>query len=245
MMQASNLIDARGLRVRFGRRMVLRDLDLTVPCGSITALVGANGAGKSTLLRVLVGALVAGAGNVRVLGLDASRQGARVRDQVGYVPDRLDLPARARGCDWLRLVARFHGSWSAARESELVQSLELDPRQRIGELSKGGRTKLALIAALAFRPRLVMLDEPFSGLDADSRRALSTALLAHASETSHGILFASHSLADVERLADRLAVLEDGRISRAGPLEELARSPSGGLDLEALIRSAANMESVA
>jgi ABC-2 type transport system ATP-binding protein len=232
-------VAARGLRVRFGGDPVLAGLDLEVPEGSVTALCGSNGAGKSTLLRVLVGALVPDGGSARVLGLDPAREGARVRALAGYVPDRFDAPGRMRARDWLAFVARFHRGWSADEQRRLTEALRLDDSAEIASLSKGARAKLALVAALAWRPRLALLDEPFSGLDVASRDAIAAAVIGHLRDEGRTVVLVSHSIADVERLADRVAVLEDGRIVREGELERVARAPGGGIDLETALRELA------
>jgi ABC-2 type transport system ATP-binding protein len=238
-MNDGNCIEARGLRVRFGRDRVLEDLDLEVREGSVTALCGSNGAGKSTLLRVLVGALVPDGGSATVLGLDPSRQGAQVRGLVGYVPDRIEVPRRMRGGEWLSFVARFYPTWCADEQRRLSEVLGLDDSAQIGNLSKGNRAKLALVAALAHRPRLALLDEPFSGLDIAARDAIAAAVIGHLRDEGRTVLLVSHSIADVERLADRVAVLEHGRIVREGDLERVARARDGGVDLESTLRALA------
>jgi len=230
-------VQARGLAVRFGCKRVLEGLNLDVPSGSVTALVGPNGAGKSTLLRILVGALVPNGGRASVLGLDPAREGPRVRARAGYVPDRFEVPRWMRGRDWLRFLARFYASWSVDEEQRLLGLLQLDPSDKIADLSKGARAKLALIAALAHRPKLLLLDEPFSGLDVSARDAIATAIFGHLREESRTVLFVSHSLSDVERLADRIAILEGGRVVRAGELETVARAAGGGVDLQSALRA--------
>jgi ABC-2 type transport system ATP-binding protein len=226
------VVSVRGLRVRFGHRTILDGLDLDVPRGSVTALVGRNGAGKSTLLRVLVGALVPHAGSARVLGLDPSREGPRVRARIGYVPDHIDVPSWMRGRDWLAFVGRFYPTWSTEEQRRWLGVLELEDGTKVADMSKGARTKLALVAALAHAPELLLLDEPFSGLDVGVRHAITTAVLTSLRDEAHTVLLVSHSIPDVERLADRVAVLEGGRIARNGELEEIARARRGGVDLE-------------
>jgi ABC-2 type transport system ATP-binding protein len=230
-----SVIQARSVRVRFGKQVVLDGLDLDVPCGSVTALVGRNGAGKSTLLRVLVGALVPDGGSASVLGVNPSRDGARVRALVGYVPDRIDVPSWMRGRDWLEFVARFYPTWSASEERRWTELLELDATTRVDAMSKGARTKLALVAALAHAPQVLLLDEPFSGLDAAARHAITTAVLSSLRDEARTVLLVSHSIPDVERLADRVAVMSNGRVETIGDLEEVARSQRGGVDLESVL----------
>lgn len=242
MRERDVVLSAKHLRVHFGRARVLDDLVFELPRGSVTALVGANGVGKSTFLRVLIGALAPSAGEVRVLGYDPSRQGAQVRSLVGYVPDRIETSSWMRGRDWLAFIARFYPSWSSAEAQRWLGVLELDDSAKISEMSKGNRTKLALVAALSHSPELLLLDEPFSGLDVSVRRAVATALLTSLRDEARTVLFVSHSIADVERLADRVAVLSRGRIALTGELEDVARSATGGVDLESTLQALATSE---
>ncbi len=237
MKHETSVISARNLGVKFGRKSVLDGLDLDVPQGSVAALVGGNGAGKSTLLRVLIGALVPDCGSVRVLGLDPAREGERVRERVGYVADRLEIQPRTRGREWLEFVGSFQRTWDRGEAQRLAEMLQLELDTRFGEMSKGTRAKLALVAALAHRPELLVLDEPFSGLDVDTRLAVTQGILGHLRDEGRSVLLVSHSMNDVERVADRVLVLEQGRIVRGGELESFATSDSGRLDLEhALLR---------
>jgi ABC-2 type transport system ATP-binding protein len=171
MSRTDPVLAASALAVRLGRRRVLERLDFELVRGSVTALVGSNGAGKSTFLRVLVGALAPDAGATRVLGLDAAREGAKVRALVGYVPERLDVAERTTAREWLEFVARFYPTWKRSEEQRLCELFTLDLEPRVAELSKGARAKLALVAALAHEPELLLLDEPFSGLDSATRGA--------------------------------------------------------------------------
>lgn len=236
-------IEVRGLGVRFGKQRVLAGLDLAVRRGSVTALLGRNGCGKSTLLRVLTGQLAPDSGSARVLGLDPAREGPAVRARTGYVPERIELPSWMRARDWLAFLAPFYASWSADEERRLLQLFELEPAERVAALSRGNRAKLALIGALAHRPELLLLDEPFSGLDVAVRRAIATAVIGHLREEGRTVLLVSHSIADVERLADRVAILSQGRIEREGELEDVARVAGGGLDLEGTLRELAPVAS--
>lgn len=237
MKHETSVISARNLAVKFGRKSVLVGLDLDVPRGSVTALVGGNGAGKSTLLRVLVGALVPDRGSARVLGLDPECEGERVRERVGYVADKLEIAPRMRATEWLSFVGQFQPRWERSEMNRLAALLGLDLETRFGEMSKGTRAKLALVAALAHRPELLVLDEPFSGLDVDTRLAVTQGILGHLRDEGRSVLLVSHSMADVERVADRVLVLEQGRITRGGELESFATSETGRLDLEhALLR---------
>src|SRR5262249_53092087 len=145
----SDVITTKKLTMRFGRRHVLRDVDLAIREGSVTALLGRNGIGKSTLLRILVGFHVATSGEARVLGLDPRRRGPDVRRLVGYVPDRTELPKWMRLSDHFRFLESFYPTWDRALVADLLRRLDLDAKAKIATLSKGQRAKHALIAALA------------------------------------------------------------------------------------------------
>jgi ABC-2 type transport system ATP-binding protein len=166
---------------------------------------------------------VADAGEARVLGLDPGRDGPAVRRRTGWVPERLELPPWMRVADHFRFLAPFHPTWDAALAESLARRLDLDLAARMGSLSKGGRAKHALIAALAHRPELLLLDEPFSGLDPVARHGLLAAILGHLREEGRTVLLVSHSMPDLERAADRVVLLEEGRVRLESDLEELQR----------------------
>lgn len=232
----SNPVVVKGLRVAFGKQRVLDGLDFELRRGSATALVGDNAAGKSTLLRVLIGTLMADAGSVEVLGLNPTRDGARLRARIGYVADRIELPNWMRAGDWLKFMSKLYPGWKREEQDRLCELLELETREKVRELSKGNRAKLGLVAALAHRPALLLLDEAFSGLDVTTRQRLATAVIDHLRDEGCSVLLVSHSISDLERVCDRVAVLAGGRITHEDELESLARTPRGGIDLEAALR---------
>ena len=219
----SHVIETRELSMRFGKNHVLRGVDLDVPKGSVTALLGRNGIGKSTLLRILVGFHPPTAGTSRVLGLDPARDGPRVRGLVGYVPDRLELPKWMTVRDHLRFLEPFYPTWDARLVDELLARLTLDAAAKVATLSKGQRAKHALIAAMAHRPELLLLDEPFSGLDPVVRHEVLGAVMGHLREDGRTVLVVSHSMSDIERVADRLVFLDEGRVRLDMDLEEVQR----------------------
>ncbi len=219
----SDVITTAGLSMRFGRRHVLRDVSVRVPNGSVTALLGRNGTGKSTLLRILVGFHHATAGEACVLGLDPRRRGPDVRRRVGYVPERLELPRWMTIRDHFRFLAPFYPTWDAALATDLARRLDLDEKAKVAVLSKGQRAKHALIAALAHRPVVLLLDEPFSGLDPVVRHEVLTAVMGHLRDEGRTVVVVSHSMSDVERVADRLVLIEDGRVRLDAALEDVQR----------------------
>lgn len=229
-MNAPEPIVVTGLVKRYGRKVVLRDLDLAVRKGSVTALLGRNGAGKSTLLRILTGLLPASGGKTRVLGIDPTRKAKSVKARVGYVPEQTPFHPRWRVRDVIDLSRAFRRkTWDVGTESRLLDAFSLARNDRIGSLSKGYRAKLALLTALAHRPEVLMLDEPASGLDPIVRREVLASLVDAIHEEGRTVLMSSHLMEDVERLADRVAFLSEGRIVLEGEVEEV-RARNGNLE---------------
>jgi ABC-type multidrug transport system ATPase subunit len=218
-----NAISIEKLSLGYGRKRVLEDLSLNVPAGSVTALLGANGAGKTSLLRALAGELRPKAKQLEVEGLDPRRQRRAVQRAIGWVPDRIDLPRWMRLGEYLKLRAPFYPTWDRAEAARLIELFGLDGDQRWSDLSKGQRALGGLVGALATRPRVLLLDEPFSGLDARARRLVFDGVLEHLREDGRTVLLASHALVDVERCADRIVVIEHGRVQLEGELEDLRR----------------------
>ena len=211
------------LHVRFRKNDVLRGVSLAFERGTVTALLGRNGVGKSTLLRVLVGFLPPTSGKASVLGQDPWKRGPDVRRRVGYVPDRLELPAWMSVNDHLRFLEAFYPTWDKEEERRLLTQLDLDAKAKVKDLSKGQREKHLLIAALAHRPELLLLDEPFSGLDPVVRQEVLGAILGHLRGEGRTILAVTHSMLDVERLADRLVLIDDGHVRIDGLSDDLRR----------------------
>ena len=216
-------IEARGLSRAFGRRRVVEGLDLFVPEGSVTALLGRNGVGKSTTIQLLLGLLPAAAGTVKVLGLDPRRERQRLFREVAYVSERRELLEDQRVEGLARIVASAHGARFDRDGFERLRArYKLDADARCAVLSKGQRARLLLALALASRPRLRVLDEPTSGLDPLVRDDFLEAIASFAAEEGHAVLFSTHQVEDVARICDRAVVLrEGGGPALAGELEDL------------------------
>jgi ABC-2 type transport system ATP-binding protein len=216
----TDVVTIDALRVRRGA--FLLDIPrLTIERGTVVGLVGRNGAGKSTLLQVLAGLAPADTGAVRVLGLDPWRQGAEVRARVGWMSDDMPLWAM-RIDDLLASLAGFYHTWDAALAADLCRRLELDPTRGVGSLSKGEQTRIRLVVTLAFRPEIVLLDEPATGLDVPARRALLELVLGVVRDGTRTVILSSHQIDDVERIADRVLLLEWGRLVADGTAAEVA-----------------------
>ncbi|HEY3785291.1 MAG TPA: ABC transporter ATP-binding protein [Steroidobacteraceae bacterium] len=223
------VIETRDLAKSYGRFGALQGLDLSMPQGSIFALVGASGAGKTTAIRVLLNILTPTRGRATVLGVDSRAIGPEVLARIGYVSESQLLPPRLRVGELFDFLRPCYRSWDGALEAEFRERLRLPAERRIQALSHGMRLKMALACALAFRPQLLILDEPFSGLDALTRDEMIGVFLREPRESS--ILISSHELDEVERLATHVAFLDEGRLLFQGTLDALresARAPDSG-----------------
>lgn len=213
------VIETRDLSKEYRGFGALRGVSLSVPSGSVFALLGASGAGKTTIIKILLNLIVATGGSSKVLGFDSNSIGPDALAQIGYVSENQALPPRLRVCEFFAYLRSCYGTWDQALEFELRDQLRLPPRRRIGELSHGMRLKMALACALPFRPRLLILDEPLSGLDALARDEIIEGFLRQAGQTS--ILISSHELDEVERFATHVAFLHEGRLLFQGSVADL------------------------
>lgn len=206
-------VRTEGLVKRFGKDTALAGLDLHVPEGSVYLLAGPNGAGKSTTLRILIDLLRADGGEALVFSLDPRRQGAEIRAQIGYVPERHDI-----GYGWmsvgrmLRRHAAVHPTWDAPYAERLANAFELRRDRKFGVLSKGQARRVQLVLALAHRPPLLLLDEPTDGLDPVVRDQTLALLAEHITSTPTTALISTHRIYEVERLADHVGILREGRL---------------------------------
>lgn len=219
------VLHVSGLRVGFGRKRVLDGLDLRLVPGRVTVLLGQNGTGKSTLLRVLLGVLRPEAGTVRVFGADPLRAHSAVLRRVGYVPDTPDAYPWMTVCDLLRFLRPHYPSWNDALAAELCERLAVPMRTRLRAMSRGQGMKAMLVAALAPEPELLLLDEPFAGLDPLVREEVLGGVVGSLREGARTVLCATHELDCTARIADDVAVLDKGRIARHGTLAEVLGEP--------------------
>jgi len=206
---------------RYGSRTVLDGVSLAVHRGEIVALLGPNGAGKTTAVEILEGYRVADGGEARVLGEDPRRGGATLKARIGLMLQGGGLDPRSTPRDTLRLYARFHAGGREPDGLLATAGLAAVATTRVRRLSGGERQRLALALALVGEPEVLLLDEPTAGMDPEARRATRTLVAALRAE-GRAILLTTHDLGDVERLADRVAILDGGRIVAAGTPAELA-----------------------
>jgi ABC-2 type transport system ATP-binding protein len=174
--------------------------------------VGANGAGKTTFIKHILGLLRAQQGQVSVFGLDPVKQTQQILKRVGYLSENRDLPDWMSIGELMRYTSAFHANWDQQFCDELLTRFELDPAQKIGQLSRGMRAQTGLVAAVAHRPELLVLDEPSSGLDAVVRNDILNAIVRTISDQGSTVLFSSHLLDEVERMSDHVTMIQKGQI---------------------------------
>ena len=204
------MIRTQQLTKRFRKLTVLDHLTLDVPEGAIYALLGPNGAGKSTLMKTLLNIWPPDGGTASLLGVDSRRLGSRDLQRIGYVSESQQLPEWMRVGEFLRYCRAFYPAWDDATAASLIRLLHVPIERRISDLSRGQKLKAALISALAYKPRVLLLDEPFSGLDVLVRDEVSETILSEAAGVT--VLLASHDLADLESFASHIGYLHDGRL---------------------------------
>jgi len=211
------------LLVRYRGKPAVNGLTLTVPKGSVFALLGENGAGKSTTMKVLTGLVQPHSGHAEILGLNCWSRAYELRHRVGYVPEK------PRFYDWMTVAeigwftASFHRTGFGELYSAWVEKLALDPSKRMKEMSKGGYARVGLALALAADPQVLLLDEPTSGLDLLTRREFLSSLVELAAE-GRTILISSHSISELERFASHAAFVQDGVVTLAAPLDDLRKN---------------------
>lgn len=198
-------------------------LSLTVSPGERVALVGPNGSGKTTLLKALGGRLPAYTGRVQVDGRDIKDQIPDIRQRIGFLPEDLLGYGWMTVGEHLRLLSRFYDSWSDRTSQELCELLELSTKAKLGTLSKGMKVKLSFVAAEAYGSPYLLLDEPTSGLDPLMRRKLMDVILERVRGSDRIVFFSTHLLEDVEWIATRVMVLNDGRLITDAAVDDLRR----------------------
>jgi len=217
------VIESSDLRKDYGGVEALRGLTLQVPAGSICGFLGRNGAGKTTTIKILLGMARQTSGQARVFGLPADAQDASVdiRRRTGFVSDDKDLYDYMTVGEMIRFTTAFFPRWRADLQQRYLRKFELPLDRKVKALSRGMRTKLALLLALCRGAELLILDEPTSGLDPAVTEEVLQALVAHVASEEMTVFFSSHQIAEVDQIADRVAIIDRGRTLVTGALDDL------------------------
>jgi ABC-2 type transport system ATP-binding protein len=216
-------IETADLRKTYGRTEALRGLNLEVPAGSICGFLGRNGAGKTTTIKILLGMTRPTSGRARVLGLAADETGdsVQIRHRTAFVSEDKDLFDYMTVEEMVRFTAAFYPCWRRDLEQRYRRTFDLPADGKIKALSRGSRTKLALLLALCRGAQLLLLDEPTSGLDPAAIEQVLQTLVSHVAGQETTVFFSSHQIAEVDQIADRIALIDRGRTIVAGPLDDL------------------------
>jgi ABC-2 type transport system ATP-binding protein len=218
---ASPVVEIGRVTRRFGDKTALDDVSLVIPRGGVFGLIGANGAGKTTLIKHILGMYRAQTGSVRVFGFDPIENPVGTLGRIGYLSEDRDLPDWMRVRELMRYTQAFYPGWNEAYAEELRVAFDLDANARVGSLSRGQRARAGLLMALAHRPDLLVLDEPSSGLDPVVRRDILGAIIRTIADEGRTVLFSSHLLDEVERVADEVAILHKGRLLLTAPMDDI------------------------
>ena len=217
------IIDTADVRKVYGAVQALAGLDLRVPRGAICGLLGRNGAGKTTTIKILLGMVRPTSGQARVFGLaaDDARASVEIRSRTGFVSEDKDLYGGMTVAELMRFSSRFYPTWRADLASEYLRELDLRADAAAKDLSRGMRTKLALLLALSTGAELLILDEPTSGLDPAAIEQVLQVLVKLASRDGTTVLFSTHQLTEVDQIADHVAIVDRGRVALDGSLDDV------------------------
>ena len=246
------IIELRGVTKRFKQKTVLNELNFELRRGTVTGLLGKNGAGKTTLLKCALGLQSPQSGEVRILGEPAVNLSAAAKARLGYVPQEVSLYPWMKIRQIVAYTGAFYPRWNQALIDRLLKEWELNPDERVGTLSTGQMQKLGIVLALGHEPDLLVLDEPVASLDPAARRQFLATLLDIALNSERTVLLSTHITSDLERVADQVVVLKDGKVLYDDELATLKETvkrlrvvvpsglPSGLRDLPGLLHCQAN-----
>ena len=208
----SNIIDIQGLSRKFRKNFALKDINLQIPKGAVLGLVGENGAGKTTLIKHILGLFRAQSGSVRVFGFDPVQDPVAVLARIGYLSENRDMPQWMCIHELINYTRAFYPDWDIDYANELLNTFDLDSKQRIKDLSRGQRALTGLLMALAYKPDLLLFDEPSSGLDPVVRRDILGAIVQAITDEGRTVVFSSHLLDEVQQIADQVAMINQGEV---------------------------------
>jgi ABC-2 type transport system ATP-binding protein len=214
------IVRTEHLTKRYGAVVALDDLNLEMCAGEVLGYLGPNGAGKTTTIRLLLGLIRPSAGRAEIFGMDVQTEKVAVHARVAYVPGEATLWPSLTGAETLHLLARMHGQTDVPYRDLLIRRFDFDPSRKVRAYSKGNRQKINLIAALASRADLLILDEPTAGLDPLMEQAFRESVL-EAKSNGQAVFLSSHVLSEAEALCDRIAILRAGRLAEIGTLAQM------------------------
>jgi ABC-2 type transport system ATP-binding protein len=221
---SNSLAVAHNLSKTFGTRRVLDDLSFAIEPGDVIGVLGKNGAGKTTLLELMLGFSPPSAGSVHLFGDDSIRLSGKTKARIGFVPQGDELLDQLKAREQLKVIASFYSNWDTKLVERLAQTWELDLDQRVRELSLGQRQKLSILLALGHHPDLLLLDEPVASLDPIARRQFLEQIVDIAADGNRAVVFSSHIVSDIERLANKIWILKSGKLFWQGDLDALKES---------------------
>lgn len=221
--QNSPIVCVKDLRREFKHKVALDGVTLDIPKGCVFGLVGENGAGKTTLVKHILGSYRAKKGSVRVFGQNPVEAHVDVLSRIGYLSEDRDLPGWMQVQQLINYTQAFYPDWDEEYAEALRERFALEPKAKVKNLSRGEKAKLGLLVALAYRPELLLLDEPSSGLDPAARRHILEAIVRTVADEGRTVIFSSHLLDEVERVADKIAMIHAGKIVLQGNLDDVKK----------------------
>ncbi|MDT7809241.1 MAG: type transport system ATP-binding protein [Acidobacteriota bacterium] len=217
-------IETRNLGRKFGKFEAVKGVDLTVPKGTVFGLLGVNGAGKSTIIKMIMGHLRPTSGEVRILGRALGVDLVEIRKRVAYVSENRYLYEWMTVAESITFTRAFHATWDDRKAADLLKRFSLPPEKKVRQLSRGNRARLCLLLALSFNPELIVLDEPTSGLDPIVRRDFIENIVSEIAEEGKTVLFSSHIVEEVERVADYVGIMDEGELLLVSTIDEIKSS---------------------
>ena len=241
------IIQTQKLTKNFGSKThALTGLDINIPEGVVYGLVGRNGAGKTTTLRILMGLLKATSGNAQIMGQDPWQLPLELKQKIGYASDTMQLLPWLKVGEILNYNGNFYPSWDVSYVKQWLDRLKLPIDQRVFQLSKGNKQKLGLIMAIGHKPKLVILDEPAGGLDPIARKEFLESMIELIHESGTTIVLSSHLLGDLERIAEHIGIIDNGKMCLETSLDDLKnttrqikivnKTKINSLDIDGIIR---------
>ena len=218
---AINIVEVDNLSRQFGNKLALDNVNYKVEEGRVYGLVGVNGAGKTTLIKHLLGLLRAKSGSVRIFGQDPVDHPVEVLGSIGYLSEERDLPEWMSIDQLMRYTSAFYPNWDNDYAYKLLNTFSLDSTNKINNLSKGMRAQVGLVAAVAHRPPLLILDEPSSGMDAVVREDILNTIVRTVSDDGRTVIFSSHLLDEVDRMSDYITMIDEGHVVLDGELNSI------------------------